>query len=287
MPSRTSADDDAFGAFGLIAEEFRAADFFADAEPHRLVRRLARARPRRARLLALLLHGVGERRDIDADAARPQRVLGEVERKAVGVVQRERGHAVEHVAFLERLARLVEDRQATLERAAEAGFFELQRLGDHRVGAIQFRKGQSHLAHQHRHEAPHQRVFGAEQFGVAHAAAHDAAQYIAATLVRRQHTFGDQERRRAQMVGDDAMRRLLLAIRIDAGEIGDGLDQRLEQVDVVVAVDALENCGDALEPHAGIDREPGKVDARIGVDLLELHEDEIPEFKVTVAVLLR
>ncbi len=198
--------DDAFGAFGLVAEEFGAADFFADAEPHRLVGGLAGARPRRARLLALLLHGVGEGRDIDADAARPQRVLGEIERKAVGVVQRERGHAVEHVAFLERLARLVEDREAALERAAEAGLFELQRLGDQRVGAMQFRIGLAHLAHQYRHEAPHQRVFGAEQLGVAHAAAHDAAEHVAAAFVRRQHAVGDQECRRAQMVGDDAVR---------------------------------------------------------------------------------
>ena len=208
---------------------------------------------------ALLLHGVGERRDVDADAARPQRVLGEVERKAVGVVQRERGHAVEHVAFLERLARLVEDRQSprssVLRKRVSSSFSVSVIIASARCSSG---IGLSHLAHQHRNEAPHQRVFGAEQLGVAHAAAHDPAQHIAATLVRRQHAFGDQERRRAQMVGDDAMRGLLLAIGIDAGEIGDSLDQRAEQIDLVIVVGALQHRGDALEPHAGIDRGRGR-----------------------------
>ena len=157
--------------------------------------RLAGARPGRARLLALLLHGVVEGRDVDADAARPQRVLGQIERKAVGVVERERGLAVEHVALLERLAGLVEDRKPALQRVAEADLLELQRLGDQRFGAMQFRIGLAHLAHQHRHQPPHQRLLGAEQFGVAHGAAHDAAEHIAAAFVRRQHAVGDQERR--------------------------------------------------------------------------------------------
>ena len=53
--------DHAFGAFGLVAEEIGAADFLAQREPHRFGRRFAGARPRRARLLALALHGGVER----------------------------------------------------------------------------------------------------------------------------------------------------------------------------------------------------------------------------------
>ena len=68
-----------------------------------------------------------------------------------------------------------------------------------------------------------------------HGAAHDAAKHIAAALVRGQHAVGDEERRRAQMVGDDAVRRFLLAIGIDAGQIGDRLDQRGEQIDLVIS----------------------------------------------------
>src|SRR5262249_44921757 len=43
--------------------------------------------------------------------------------------------------------------------------------------------------------------------------------------------------------------------------------------------------GDALEPEARVDRWARQVDARLLVDLLELHEDEIPELEETVAVL--
>ncbi len=213
-----------------------------------------------------------------------QRVLGEIEREAIGVVKRKRGDAVEHVALLERLARLIEDGQAALERVAEAGFLEFQRLGDQRLGAMQFRIGLAHLAHQHRNEPPHQRLLGAEQFGVAHGAAHDAAKHVAAALVRRQHAVGDQERTRPQMVGDDAVRGLALALGVDAGEVGDRLDQRGEHVDLVIVVGALQHRGHALEPHAGVDRGPRQVDALAARQLLVLHEHEIPDFDETVAL---
>src|SRR5579884_499972 len=60
--------NDAFRALGLVAEEFGTAEFFAQAKPDRFVGRFARTGPRRARLLALLFHGVGEAGHIDADA---------------------------------------------------------------------------------------------------------------------------------------------------------------------------------------------------------------------------
>ena len=274
--------------FGLVAEEFGARRLFADREPHRLGRGLARARPRRARLGALFIHGVGERSDIDADAARPERVLGEIERKAEGVVKRERGDAVEHVALLKVLARLLEDRKAAIERAAEPRLFEFQRLRDQRLGAMQFLIGLAHLAHQCRHQPPHQRILRPEQFRMPHGAAHDAAQHIAAALVRRQHAVGDEERRRAQMVGDDAVRRFLLAIGIDAGQIGDRFDQRGEQIDLVIVVGALQHRGHALDAHAGVDRGPRQIDPPAAAGkLLVLHEDEVPDFDEAVALGLR
>ena len=148
---------------------------------------------------------------IDADAARPQRVLRQIERETICVVQRERGLAVEHVAHLERLARLIEDREAAHQRLAKARLLELERLGDQRLRADEFGIGLAHLLHQHWHEPPHQRLLRAEQFGVSHAAPHDAAEHITAPFVRGQHAVRDQERRRAQMVGDDAMRGFLRA----------------------------------------------------------------------------
>ena len=60
-----------------------------------------------------------------------------------------------------------------------------------------------------------------------------------------------------------------------------------EQVDVVIVGDALQDGGDALQPHAGIDGGLGQIEAGVLVHLLELHEDEIPEFEEAVAVFVR
>ena len=110
------------------------------------------------------------------------------------------------------LRRFVEQAKPALERIAEAGLFELQRLDDEALPALELGIGVAHLGDERRHEPPHQRLLGAEQMGVAHGAAHDAAKHIAPSLVRRQHAIGDEEGDRAQMIGDDAVARLGLAL---------------------------------------------------------------------------
>jgi hypothetical protein len=119
---------------------------------------------------------------------------------------------------------------------------------------------------------------------MAHGAAHDAAQHIATTLVGGQHAIGDQEAGGTQMVGDDAVAHLVLAIGAGLGEFGRGLDQRPHQVDVVIVVLALHHGGDALKPHAGIDAGLGQRDALLLGHLLELHEHEIPDLDIAVAI---
>ncbi len=68
------------------------------------------------------------------------------------------------------------------------------------------------------------------------------------------------------------------------GQLGDGADQRAEQVDGIVVVGALQHRGDALEPHAGVDRRPRQVDALAAGQLLELHEHQIPDLDEAVAL---
>ena len=204
-------DDLARGALRLVAEELAGAGLLLHLEPDRFRRRLAGALPGLARLRLLPLHGDVEGLGVDGDAARAQRVLGEVEREAVGVVELERRLARQHVALLELARRFAEQAEALLERLLEARLFQLQRLGDQRLGALQLVIGVAHLVHQRRHQAVHQRLLGAEQMRVAHGAAHDAAEHVAATLVGRQHAVGDEEARRAQVIGDDAVRGLVVA----------------------------------------------------------------------------
>ena len=213
-----------------------------------------------------------------------QRVLGEIERKAIGVVERERGLTLEPIALPEAATLLVEDGEPALQRLAKASFLELERLCDQRLGAVQLGIGLAHLAGERGHEPPHQRVDRTEQLGVPHGAPHDAAEHIAAAFVRRQHAIGDQERRRTQVIGDDTVRHAARPIGLDAGEIGDVGDDGAEEVDLVVVVGPLQHRGDALEPHAGVDRGSRQRDALAAGELLVLHEDQIPNLDEAIAV---
>ena len=88
------------------------------------------------------------------------------------------------------------------------------------------------------------------------------------------------------MIGDHPVRGLLRTLGVDAGHFSDGADQRRKQIDGIVVVGALQHGGDALEPHAGVDRRPRQVEAAAVGHLLVLHEDEIPDFDEAIAVLL-
>ncbi len=152
------------------------------------------------------------------------------------------------------------------------------------LGADELGIGLAHLAVQGRDEPPHQGIARAEKLGVAHGAPHDAPQHIAAALVRRQDAVGDEEGRRPQVVGDDPERGAMRPVRIGAGKIGGGADERPEEIDVVIVVHALEDGGDAFEPHAGVDRGARQVHPLAAGQRLVLHEDEVPDLDETVAV---
>ncbi len=279
--------DLAFAGLGLIAGEGGRAVLVAQGQPGAGRGRLARALPVLARAVALLGHGGLEAVDVDAEAATASLVLRQVQREAVGVIEGEGGLAVQHVAGLEAGRGLIEQVHATAQRGAEADLFLLQRVLDEGLGAAQLGIGLAHLLHQGRHQTVHQRVGGAQQVGVTHGAAHDAAQDIAPAFVRRGHAVGDQEGGRAQVVGDDAVRRRAFALGLGRGQFFRGVDQALEQVDVIVGVDALQHGGDALQTHAGVDAGLGKVANDLVVLLLVLHEDVVPDFHEAVAVLVR
>ncbi len=271
----------------VVAEELRRAGALADAEPDGLGGRLAGAGPGLAGLGALALHRLVEGRGVDADAAGAQRVLRQVEREAERVVELEGGLAGERVALVHARRLLVEERQAAGERRAEARLLELERLGDERLRAHQLGIGRAHLVDQRRHQPVHQRLRDAEKLGMPHGAAHDAAQHVAAAVLRGQHAVGDQEGGGAQVVGDDAVARLVRALRRHARRVDGGGDQVPHRVGLVVVVRALQHRRDALEPHAGVDRGPRQLDAPAGLELLELHEDEVPDLDEPVAVLVR
>jgi hypothetical protein len=117
-----------------------------------------------------------------------------------------------------------------------------------------------------------------------HGPPHDAAEHIAASLVRRQHAIGDEERGGAQMIGDHAVRRFRLALGRNAGQRYRSPDQSPEQIDVVIVVRALEHGGDALKSHASVDGRLWQVDALAARELLILHENQIPDLDEAVSL---
>ena len=125
MPSRSSAATTPSARLGLVAEKLGRADF--SRTPNQTVSVAASPEPVHdaravSRWCSMAALKAGE---IDADAARPQRVLGEIERKPESVVKREGDLALEPVALLERSGLFIQDGKTALERLAKARLLEL------------------------------------------------------------------------------------------------------------------------------------------------------------------
>ncbi len=176
--------------------------------------------------------------------------------------------------------------QPPLQRLPEPVLLELQRLRDQRFGAYQLGIGRPHLTHQRRHQPVHHRFPRAHHVHVPHRAPHDPAQHVTTPLVRWQHPIGNQERRAPQVIGHHAMADTERTVGFLPRGIRAGQDQRAENVDVVVIVLALQDRGEALQPHAGVDRGPRQRHARPGRAFLELHEHQVPDFDEPVAVFI-
>ena len=59
-----------------------------------------------------------------------------------------------------------------------------------------------------------------------------------------------------------------------------------EEIGLEIAVHALEHGGDAFQPHAGVNRRLGQIEALAAGKLLILHEDQVPHFHEAVAILV-
>ena len=166
----------------------------------------------------------------------------------------------------------------------ESLFFLLENFHHAHLRRRQFWKSHTHFSDQIRHHLVEERRTRAQLVAVADRAADDAAQHIAAPFVAGNHAVGDQEGTGADMIGQHLERIV--------GEIVGfcfacrGIDQRLEQVDLVVAMHMLQHRRDALQPHAGIHRRLGQRMHHAVLVAVELHEHVVPDFDVAVAVFL-
>ena len=239
---------------------------------------------RRFSALALFGHCRVVAVHVQRQAAFARDVGGEIDRKAVGVIQFEDGFAGDFCAahFAQRFFQHFQPR---FQRLREALFFAAYRVGDARFGFNDFRVGLAHFGDQRCDQFVEERLILPEFVAVADGAAHDAAQNVATAFIARQDAINHEEDGGADVVGDDFERGLREVIT--ASRFCRGGNQVAEDVDFVVGVDVLQHGGDALQPHAGINGRARQWFHRAAGVALKLHEDDVPDFDEAVAVFFR
>src|SRR3954451_4311616 len=237
-------------------------------------------RPRR-RALALLGHELGELVVAgERNAALGRDLAGEVDREAVRVVQAERILAGD----LPAREQVVEQPRALLERAAEALLLPPDPLLDRLAARAQLGIRLAHHVDHDVDELRQEARLDADAVALLDRATHDAAQDVAAVLVRRHDPLGDEERRRARVVGEDPQRALVVVARRELaaevherGELVGLEDRRLALLDERHPVQA--------EPGVDVLRRQRRQDTdRV---LVVLHEHEVPVLEVALRLVAR
>ena len=165
----------------------------------------------------------------------------------------------------------------------KTGFFVFQCFFDLRLTLFQLGISIAHFFDQIGHQFVEEGVFLAEFVAVAHGAADDAAQHIAAAFVAWHHAVGNQEGTGTDVVGNHFQAGNVHA-ECHAGFAGGGFEQVFKQIDFIVAVHMLHHGGHALQTHAGIHRGFGQRVHIARFVAVELHEYVVPDFDKAVAV---
>mmetsp|Transcript_6447 Transcript_6447/g.19110 ORF Transcript_6447/g.19110 Transcript_6447/m.19110 type:complete len:1096 (+) Transcript_6447:257-3544(+) len=167
-------------------------------------------------------------------------------------------------------------------------------LLDHRDDVLglgaQLREGVAHEIHQRGHELVEEACGRLEDVRpVAHGAAEDAAEHVAAALVGGHGAVRHGEREGPDVVGDDAVRRVhpvsvvhgpeLAGVGARARLLLDGGEDGLEDVSVVVGAHVLEHGDEALEAHARVDVLGGQGPQLPRGLAVELDENEVPDLE--------
>ena len=233
---------------------------------------------RHCRVESSLIHG---------NAPQAQRILRQIERKAISIVELESGFASQGIALPQPRGFFFQNLKAPAQCLEETLFLETNGLGNHCFALGEVGIGLPHLAHQGRDELVDRGIVGAQQRGVSHGAAHDAPQHITAALIGRQNTIGNQEGHGAQMVRDHPIGCHGFRRRRTPDSRGGRIDDMAEHVRLKDAFDPLQDRGHTLQPHPRIDRWIGQRLLRAVGELLVLHENQIPELEEPVAVFFR
>ena len=247
-------------------------------------------RPGAAGPLPLLVHGRIVAGDIDRHPLLARDVHGDVEGKPVRVIEPEglgAGNGFTALA-LHLLHHLAPPLHAVVQHLEKALFLRARHLGNQLTVLLQLGIGGAHRLHHHARQLVQKRPLQPQLAAVAHGAAHDPPQDIATPLVGGHHAVADQHRERPRMVGDHPG-----ALHVDqrrgraAGLLGQRLEIGRKEVGPVIIADALRHGGDPLKPHASVNARLGQRRQGAGRFAVVLHEDEIPDFQVAVAIAVK
>ena len=147
---------------------------------------------------------------------------------------------------------------------------------------LQFGVGLTHLLAQRRHELVEERTVDAEFVTVTNRATDDPPQHVAAALVGGQHPVNDEKGTGADVIRNHPQRRVGQIVR--SCQARRRRHDAAEQIDVVVVGHALHDRRNTLETRTRVDRGLRQRRQRAIGRALELHEHEVPDLDVTIAV---
>ena len=237
-----------------------------------------------ARATTLLFHCSFKTSFVNFDVALTTNISRQVNREAIGVVQTESSFTIQRIT--RKFCQLfIQQRQTALQSTSKLLFFSLQHLLNLRLLAFQVFTRRAHNVDQRTNQFVEEGFFRAEHITVTHCATNDTTQYITTVFIGRHYAIRDQERTRTNVVSDYAQR--FIAQIGCASDFRYRLDQRAEQVDVIVRVNVLQHRSNTLQTHTGIYRRlRQRFHRAIGL-AVELHEDDVPDLNVAVAVFFR
>ena len=255
--------------------------------PRKIAERLARL----ARAHALLLHERAEAFLVHSHALFLHHLVRQVKREAVGVIQLERVRAGEHLFALGLMLReqICKNTHPGVDRLVEVFLLRFDDAGDIALLLTQLRILALVFMHHGIHHTVEERIVFAQQLAVARGATQQAAQDIAAPLVRREHAVADHHDGRTDVVGNDAQGdvRLMAVAIVRAGDLADLVGDVHHRIHVKQGVHALTDDRQTLQAHAGVDvflREIGIVAVAV---VVELGKDVVPDLHIPVAVAAR
>ena len=232
----------------------------------------------------LFVHGTLETRQVDAQTTLAGDVGRQVHGEAVGIVKLE-DRLTGDAAIGEPGDGALEDAHPVGQGLRKTLLLQADHSLDLTLRGDQLRIGLAHLGHQRGDQAVKEGFVAPQPIAVTDGATHDAAQHIAAALVAGGDPVGDQEGGGAAVVGDHPQR--LIGTVGTPGHRSGRVDQVDEEIDVVVAVYALDDRGQSLQAHAGIHRGARQRGQGAVGGAVELHEDQVPDLHIAVAVGVR